>query len=130
MLKYTSQDLENALAALNKLGKFKASIITTENGFLISSAIEGGADEDFIAAAGPSVHSIVNQTVHTIKLGKPKDIVIRAENGYLVIKTLTTKNSGEYILAIISKTGANWMDEDVLNAINKIKEILDSLATV
>ncbi|WEU40278.1 MAG: roadblock/LC7 domain-containing protein [Candidatus Odinarchaeum yellowstonii] len=127
MLKYTAKDLENALTELNKTGKFKASVITAENGFLIASAMETNADEDYIAAAGPSVHSLVQQTLNTIKLGKTKDIVIRAENGYLVIKTLTTKNSGDYILAIITKTGASWMDEEVLNAINKIKEILETL---
>ncbi len=127
MLKYTSKDLEDTLTELNKTGKFKASVITNENGFPIASAMETNTDEEYIAAAGPSVHNIVQQTLNTIKLGKAKDIVIRAENGYLVIKTLATKNSGDYILAIISKTGANWLDEDVLNTINKIKEILDSL---
>lgn len=127
MPKYTSADLENALAELNKVGKFKASVITAESGFLIACSIEGGADEDLVAAIGPAIHSIVIQSTNNIKLGKPKDIVIRSEKGYLVVKALGIKSGAEYILAIISQSGANWMDEDVLNTINKIRDILDNL---
>ncbi|MHA1409832.1 MAG: hypothetical protein ACTSQY_05945 [Candidatus Odinarchaeia archaeon] len=129
MAKFNISDLENALSELNKMGSFKASIITAESGFLIASAISRGTDEDIVAATGPAIYSTVAQVNNQIKLGKAHDIVVMAEKGVLVVKTLSVQKGGEYILAIIAPPNVNWQQVDITGAIAKITKILSTLET-
>ncbi len=123
----TLETLTNILKELNKSGRVKASIVATDEGFVIASAVSRGVDEKVAAAMGSFVHNAADRAKDELALGNIRDITIRCEQGNLVCKSLLMEDERPIILAALVPREKRFFLRAVNNALRKIREALREL---
>lgn len=123
--KITHEDLDELLNLMNKTGNFKASLISTDQGLVISSAVSTTTNEGTAAAMAPAIHATVAQVNQELGLGKIYDIVIRAERGTLVLKSFRVDDQ-RFILTVIAPP-LPPINEVISEGVNRVRGILSKL---
>lgn len=123
--KVTHEDLDELLNLMNKTGNFKASLISTDQGLVISSAVSTTTNEGTTAAMAPAIHATVTQVNQELGLGKIYDIVIRAEKGTLVLKSFKVDDQ-RFILTVIAPP-LPPLNEVISEGVNRLRSVLSKL---
>ncbi|MFX1563903.1 MAG: roadblock/LC7 domain-containing protein [Promethearchaeota archaeon] len=119
--------LRAVLKELNKSGKVKASIVATDEGFVIASSVRHGVDENVAAAMGSFVHNAAERARKELKLGSIRDITIRCEEGTLVCKATEMEDRRPIILAALIPRKIRFYIRHINIAVRKIRGILHDL---
>jgi predicted regulator of Ras-like GTPase activity (Roadblock/LC7/MglB family) len=123
----TVDALTKILEDLNSSGRVKASIIATDEGFVIASAVRRGVDEKVAAAMGSFVHNAADRAREELTLGTIRDITIRCENGILVCKSTQLQDGKYVILAALVPRNTRFFLRGINNALREIKVALREL---
>gem|GEM_PF-2383837 len=123
----TLDSLTEILEELNKTGRVKASIVATDEGFVIASAVSRGVDEKVAAAMGSFVFNTADRARDELKLGMIRDITIRCENGTLVCKSTLLEDNRPVVLAALVPRDTRFFIRAVNNALRQIQEVLREL---
>jgi predicted regulator of Ras-like GTPase activity (Roadblock/LC7/MglB family) len=123
----TMHALTKVLEYLNSEGRVKASIIATDEGFVIASAVSRGVDEKVAAAMGSFVHNAAERAREELTLGMIRDITIRCENGILVCKSTQMQDGRFVILAALVPRNTRFFLRGINNALREIKVALKDL---
>jgi predicted regulator of Ras-like GTPase activity (Roadblock/LC7/MglB family) len=123
----TVDSLTKTLEELNRTGRVKASIVATDEGFVIASAVSRGVDEKVAAAMGSFVFNTADRARDELKLGIIRDITIRCENGTLVCKSALLEDNRPVVLAALVQRNTRFYIRAVNNALRKIREVLKEL---
>ena len=119
--------LDSILEDLNKSGRVKASIIATDEGFVIASAVRRGVDEKVAAAMGSFVHSAAQRAREELALGGIRDVTIRSEKGTLACKSIQMQDGRYVVLAALIPPTTRFFLRPVNNALRRIREALQEL---
>ena len=123
----TVDSLTEILEELNNTGRVKASIVATDEGFVIASAVSRGVDEKVAAAMGSFVFNTADRARDELNLGVIRDITIRCENGILVCKSAMLEDNRPVVLAALVPRNTRFYIRPVNNALRKIREVLKEL---
>ena len=123
----TLDSLTEILEDLNQTGRVKASIVATDEGFVIASAVSRGVDEKVAAAMGSFVFNTADRARDELKLGIIRDITIRCENGTLVCKSALLEDNRPVVLAALVPRNTRFYIRAVNNALRKIRVVLREL---
>ncbi len=123
----TLESLNEALEELNETGRVNASLVATEEGFVIASAVREEVDENVAAAMSSFVHNAAQRAREELKLGRIRDITIRCEEGILVTKGCTLSDGRLVVLAALVSPDTRFFMRAVNNAVRKIQELLRTL---
>lgn len=120
----TMETLNNILEELNSTGRVKASIIATDEGFVIASAVRKGVDEKVAAAMGSFVHNAAERAREELALGSIRDVTIRCNKGILVSKATELQDGRQVILAALVPRNMRFFIRQVNNALRKTRAAL------
>jgi predicted regulator of Ras-like GTPase activity (Roadblock/LC7/MglB family) len=123
----TLDSLTGILEELNKTGRVKASIVATDEGFVIASAVSRGIDEKVAAAMGSFVFNTADRARDELKLGMIRDITIRCEQGTLVCKSTLLEDNRPVVLAALVPRNTRFFIRAVNKALGEIREVLREL---
>jgi predicted regulator of Ras-like GTPase activity (Roadblock/LC7/MglB family) len=123
----TMDSLTNILKKLNATGRVKASIVATDEGFVIASAVQRGVDEKVAAAMGSFVHSAADRAKDELALGAIRDITIRCEKGTLVCKSTQLEDGRPVVLAALVSRDTRFFLRAVNNALREVGVTLKEL---
>jgi predicted regulator of Ras-like GTPase activity (Roadblock/LC7/MglB family) len=123
----TLDSLTGILEELNKTGRVKASIVATDEGFVIASAVSRGIDEKVAAAMGSFVFNTADRARDELKLGMIRDITIRCEQGTLVCKSTLLEDNRPVALAALVPRNTRFFIRAVNKALGEIREVLREL---
>lgn len=123
--KVTHEDLDRLLNLMNKTGNFKASLISTDQGLVISSATSMSTNQGTTAAMAPAIHATVTQVSEELGLGKIFDIVVRAEKGTLALRSFRVDDE-RFILTVIAPP-LPPLNEVISEGVNRIRGVLSKL---
>ncbi len=123
----TLDSLTEILEELNKTGRVKASIVATDEGFVIASAVRRGVDEKVAAAMGSFVFNTADRARDELKLGRIRDITIRCEKGSLVCKSTFLEDERPVVLAALVPRTTRFYIREVNKALREIREVLREL---
>jgi predicted regulator of Ras-like GTPase activity (Roadblock/LC7/MglB family) len=123
----TLDSLTGILEELNKTGRVKASIVATDEGFVIASAVSRGVDEKVAAAMGSFVFNTADRAKDELKLGLIRDITIRCEQGSLVCKSTLLEDGRPVVLAALIPRNTRFYIRQVNNTLRKIRDVLREL---
>lgn len=118
------ESLNEALEELNETGRVNASLVATEEGFVIASAVREEVDENVAAAMSSFVHNAAQRAREELKLGRIRDITIRCEDGILVTKGCTLSDGRQVVLAALVAPDTRFFMRAVNKAVRKIQEQL------
>jgi predicted regulator of Ras-like GTPase activity (Roadblock/LC7/MglB family) len=123
----TLDSLTDILKELNKTGRVKASIVATDEGFVIASAVSRGVDEKVAAAMGSFVFNTADRAKDELKLGMIRDITIRCEKGSLVCKSTLLEDGRPVVLAALIPRNTRFYIRQINKTLRKIREVLREL---
>ena len=123
----TLDSLTDILEELNKTGRVSASIVATDEGFVIASAVSRGVDEKVAAAMGSFVFNTADRARDELKLGLIRDITIRCEQGSLVCKSVLLEDGRPVVLAALVPRNTRFYIRQVNNTLRKIRDVLREL---
>jgi predicted regulator of Ras-like GTPase activity (Roadblock/LC7/MglB family) len=123
----TLDTLTDILEKLNKTGRVKASIIATDEGFVIASAVRPGVDEKVAAAMGSFVHNAADRAKDELALGAIRDITVRCKEGTLVCKSTILQDGRPVVLAALVHRKARFFIRAINNALREIRVALQEL---
>ena len=123
----TLESLNEALEELNETGRVNASLVATEEGFVIASAVREEVDENVAAAMSSFVHNAAQRAREELKLGRIRDITIRCSEGILVTKGCTLSDGRVVVLAALVAPNTRFFMRAVNKAVRKIQELLRTL---
>lgn len=123
----TLDSMTEILEELNRTGRVKASIVATDEGFVIASAVSRGVDEKVAAAMGSFVFNTADRARDELKLGTIRDITVRCENGTLVCKSALLEDNRPVVLAALVPRNTRFYIRAVNNALRKIRVVLKEL---
>ncbi|MFX1475495.1 MAG: roadblock/LC7 domain-containing protein [Promethearchaeota archaeon] len=123
----TLESLNQALVELNETGRVLASLVATDEGFVIASVVSEEVDENVAAAMSSFVHNAAQRAREELKLGRIRDITIRCEEGTLVCKGATLSDGRLVVLAALVARNTRFFMRAVNNAVRKIQELLRNL---
>jgi predicted regulator of Ras-like GTPase activity (Roadblock/LC7/MglB family) len=115
------------LKELNDSGRVKASIVATDEGFVIASAVRHGVDEKVAAAMGSFVHNAAERARKELELGSIRDIAIRCEDGIIVCKASEMEDGRPIILAALVPRKTRFYIRFINRAHRKIRSALGQL---
>lgn len=119
--------LTSILRELNDTGRVKASVVATDEGFVIASAVRRGVDEKVGAAMGSFVHSAAERARDELALGTIRDVAIRCQDGTLVCKATELADGHSVILAALVAPTTRFYTRSVNHALRKVGEALRQL---
>ncbi|MFX0097317.1 MAG: roadblock/LC7 domain-containing protein [Candidatus Hodarchaeota archaeon] len=123
--KVTHEDLDELLNLMNRTGNFKASLISTDQGLVISSAVSATTNEGATAAMAPAIHATVAQVIQDLGMGRIYDIVVRSEKGTLVLKSFKVDDE-RFILTVIAPP-LPPLNEVISEGVSRVRSILSKL---
>ena len=123
----TLEKLNIILKDLNNSGRVKASIIATDEGFVIASAVQRGVDETVAAAMGSFVHNAAERARAELELGTIRDVTIRCDEGKLVCKATEMKDGRHVILAALIPRETRYYLRSVNKTLLKVRDALRQL---
>jgi predicted regulator of Ras-like GTPase activity (Roadblock/LC7/MglB family) len=126
-LSTTLESLNEALEELNQTGRVIASLVATDEGFVIASVVSKDVDENVAAAMSSFVHNAAQRAREELKLGQIRDITIRCDKGTLVCKGATLNDGRQVVLAALVDRKTRFFMRAVNNAVRKIQELLRDL---
>lgn len=119
--------LTTILENLNNSGRVLASIVATDEGFVIASSVRRGVDEKVAAAMGSFVHNAAERAREELELGTIRDITIRCEHGTLVCKSTQLQDGRYVILAALVPRETRFFLRAINNSLREISETLRQL---
>jgi len=119
--------LNIVLEELNDSGRVKASIVATDEGFVIASAVRRGVDEKVAAAMGSFVHNAADRARRELELGSIRDVNIRCEDGTIVCKATEMDDGRPIILAAMIPHDVRFYIRSINIAVRKIRSALRQL---
>lgn len=119
--------LSAVLKELNDSGRVKASIVATDEGFVIASAVRRDVDEKVAAAMGSFVHNAAERARKELDLGSIRDVNIRCEEGTLVCKATEMEDGRPIILAALIPREIRFYIRFINIAVKKIRNALRQL---
>ncbi|MFX1563061.1 MAG: roadblock/LC7 domain-containing protein [Promethearchaeota archaeon] len=119
--------LNAVLEELNDSGRVKASIVATDEGFVIASAVRRGVDEKVAAAMGSFVHSAAERARKELELGSIRDVNIRCKDGTIVCKATEMDDGRPIILAAMVPHDVRFYIRFINIAVRKIRKALRQL---
>jgi len=120
-------DLTTILDELNETGRVSASIIATDEGFVIASAVRPGVNEQVAAAMGSFVHQAAERARKEMGLGTLRDVIIRCTEGTLVCKAAQASGGHRVILAALIRPEHRFFLRPINTAVRKLRDALKRL---
>ncbi len=119
--------LTTILRELNDTGRVKASVVATDEGFVIASAVRRGVDEKVGAAMGSFVHNAAERARDELALGTIRDVTVRCQDGILVCKATELADGRSVILAALVPPTTRFYTRSVNHALRKVADALRQL---
>ncbi len=118
------RELTGILEAMNKEGKYKASVLARDDGFTMAFATSPGTDKDIVAAMSGYITSSVDRVRKELGLGEIRDISVRCSLGKAVFKKISSGKSQPILLAAVMDRNVRYHSRALGKAATRIRRLL------
>ena len=116
--------LVKILEEMNKEGGYTASILASDDGLSMASAVSPTTNRDVVAAMSGYVASSVERMRNELNLGQLKDINVRCSQGKAVFRMIFSDMEHGLILAAIMPRNIRYHNRALGKAATKIRQLM------